>query len=160
MSQLNLHRGPLTKSYRCPGRADRCTHTSSKVIWHKLPESHHFLPHSERDLRLIPLTGSWTSNTIFQEPMGPWDAPIYAAIGPSPPAQINHANIHRWEGDTDNTFMHIYATGLIRPSGDDDCAQNSLIVFYLIGDKTGKLKGGLSKEPKVEWKWNHLSLEF
>lgn len=87
MSQLNLHRRPPPKSYRCPGSADRYTHTSSKVIWHKLPESHHFLPHSELDLRLIPLTGSWTSNKIPQEPMGPWDAPIYPPSGPLLPAR-------------------------------------------------------------------------
>lgn len=104
MSQLNLHRGPLQKSYRCPGSTDRYTHTSSKVIWHKLPESHHFLPHCEHDLRLIPLTGSWTSNKISQEP----DAPIYP---PSGPLRRLTMQIHTGGRVIPaNTVMHIYAT--------------------------------------------------
>lgn len=114
MSQLNLHRGPpsLLKSYRCPGSADRYTHTPSKVIWHKLQESHHFLPRSEQDLQLIPLTGSWTSNKNPQVPGGPsWDSPI-SPSGPVLCTQIKHANTHRWEGEPEHTSVHVHCVPL------------------------------------------------
>lgn len=35
--------------------------------------------------------------------------------------------------------MHMYAAGLIRPWGDEDCAQGRLIVFYLMVTKGGEM---------------------
>lgn len=106
MSQLNLLRGLQSKSYRCLCGADRRTHTSSKVIWHKLPESHHFLPPSEWDLQLIPLTGSWTSNKTPREPMGPTrDAPIYP---PSEPVLLRRLTMQIRTGGREILTTHLH----------------------------------------------------
>lgn len=163
MSQLNLHRHPPLLSPPSPPQrviaapvALIATLTQPQKLFDINCRSHIISCHT--------LSGIYCwSHWLGAEPpikflKKPWGlekhlSPLHQAL--SPCAQINHANTHRWEDDTDNTFMQL---GWYDHEGDEACAQHRLIVFYLMGVwNRGERQGGFSKELK-EQKWNYLWL--